>query len=108
MIVGMDFGTTNSGAAVFDGKTVRLLPIDPAGQNPGICRTSVYITRGREYFLGNAALNLYFGQNVGRPTRYRKIKVGEIIQVFAELPVFYRDVFVYEDEFSPGRLFLSI
>jgi len=108
MIVGMDFGTTNTGAAFFDGDAIHLLPLDPSGSNPAICRTSIYITRSRDYHLGSAALNLYFNQNVGRPTRFKKIKVGEIIQVFAELPTFYRDVFVYEDEFSPGRLFLSI
>jgi hypothetical chaperone protein len=108
MIVGMDFGTTNTGAAFFDGDAIHLLPLDPSSSNPAICRTSIYITRGRDYHLGSAALNLYFNQNVGRPTRFKKIKVGEIIQVFAELPTFYRDVFVYEDEFSPGRLFLSI
>jgi hypothetical chaperone protein len=108
MIVGMDFGTTNTGAAIFDGKGIQLLPVDPSSSNPAICRTSIYITRSRDYYLGSAATSLYFEQNVGRPTRFKKIKVGEIIQVFAELPTFYRDVFVYEDEFSPGRLFLSI
>ena len=66
------------------------------------------MTRSGDFFLGSAAVNTYFEQNVGRPTRYRKVRVGEIIQVFAELPTFYRDVFVFEDEFSPGRLFTSI
>ena len=107
-MIGMDFGTTNTGAAVFDGDSIRLLPLDPASSTPTVCRTSIYITRSRDYYLGSTALNLYFNQNVGRPTRYRKVKVGEIMQVFAELPTFYRDVFVYEDEFSPGRLFVSI
>ncbi|MGD9093390.1 MAG: Hsp70 family protein [Anaerolineales bacterium] len=107
-MIGMDFGTTNSSAAVYDGKTVELLPLDPWSRSPHICRSSIYITNAREYHLGNTALNLYFNQNVGRPTRYKKIRVGEIMQVFAELPTFYRDVYVFEDEFSPGRLFLSI
>ena len=108
MIIGMDFGTTNTGAAAYDGRDIRLLPLDPSASTPSICRTAIYITRSRDYYLGSSALNLYFNQNVGRPTRYRKVKVGEIVQVFAELPTFYRDVFIYEDEFSPGRLFLSI
>ena len=30
MIVGMDFGTTNSGMAVYNGRSVQLLPLDPA------------------------------------------------------------------------------
>lgn len=108
MLIGLDFGTTNSGAALYNGQSVRLLPLDPSAPNPAVCRTAVYITRGREYYLGSQAVNLYFQQNIGRPSRYRKIWVGEIWQVFAELPPFLRDVYVYEDEFSPGRLFLSI
>lgn len=108
MILGMDFGTTNTGAAVFDGQQVNVLPIDPSSATPTSCRSAIYITRSRDYYLGSAALNTYFSQNVGRPSRYRKIKIGEIAQVFAELPTFYRDVFVYEDEYSPGRLFVSI
>lgn len=108
MLIGIDFGTTNTGAALFDGHSISLLPLDPAAANPAVCRTAIYMSRTGNYYLGSTALNEYFDQNVGRPTRYRKIWIGEIAQVFAELPIFYRDVYVYEDEFSPGRLFLSI
>ena len=44
MIVGMDFGTTNSGMAVYDGRQVRLLPLDPASANPVVARTALYLT----------------------------------------------------------------
>lgn len=108
MILGMDFGTTNTGAARFDGERIRLMPLDPASPTPSICRSAIYMTRTGDYYLGSSAINTYFAQNVGRPTRYRKVWIGEIVQVFAELPPFYRDVYVYEDEFSPGRLFTSI
>ncbi len=108
MIIGLDFGTTNTGAACFHEGSLQLLPLDPHAPNPAVCRTAIYLTRGQEYFLGSQAVNSYFQQNIGRPTRFRKVWVGEILQVFAELPAFYRDVYVYEDEFSPGRLFLSI
>ncbi len=108
MILGVDFGTTNSGAAVYDGRSIRLLPLDQGADNQAVFRTAIYITRGREFHLGSQAVNLYFHQNIGRPSRYTKTWVGEIVQIFAELPTFYRDVYVYEDEFSPGRLFLSI
>ncbi len=108
MIIGLDFGTTNTGAASFDASGIQLLPLDLHAPNPVVCRTAFYLTRGQEYFLGSQAVNNYFRQNIGRPSRYRKIWVGEILQIFAELPPFYRDVFVFEDEFSPGRLFLSI
>lgn len=107
-IVGIDFGTTNTGAAILDGQRIQLIALDPVAPNPEICRSAIYMTRTGDYFLGSGAINSYFEQNIGRPTRFRKIWIGEIIQIFAELPVFYRDVYVYEDEFSPGRLFTSI
>ncbi len=108
MILGLDFGTTNTGAAVFDGQSLNLLPLDPASQNSTICRTAMYFTRDGQYHFGQGAINRYFAQNLGRRTKLNRVWVGEIAQVFAELPTFYRDVYVYEDEFSPGRIFLSI
>jgi len=108
MILGLDFGTTNTGAAVFDGQSLNLLPLDPTSQNSTICRTAMYFTRDGQYHFGQGAINRYFTQNLGRRTKLNRVWVGEIAQVFAELPTFYRDVYVYEDEFSPGRIFLSI
>jgi len=108
VILGLDFGTTNTGAAVFDGHSLNLLPLDPASQNPAICRTAMYFTRDGQYYFGQDAINRYFEQNLGRRTKLNRVWVGEIMQVFAELPTFYRDVYVYEDEFSPGRILLSI
>ncbi len=108
MILGLDFGTTNTGAAVFDGRALNPLPIDPSSDNPAICRTAMYFTRDGHFFFGREAINRYFQQNLGRRTKLTKVWVGEIMQVFAELPTFYRDIYVYEDEFSPGRIFLSI
>ena len=108
MILGLDFGTTNTGAAVFDGQSLNLLPLDPTSQNSTICRTAMYFTRDGQYHFGQGAINRYFTQNLGRRTKLNRVWVGEIAQVFAELPTFYRDMYVYEDEFSPGRIFLSI
>ena len=108
MILGLDFGTTNSGAAVFDRHSLRPLPLDPTNQNPTVCRTAMYFTRDGHYYFGREAITRYFQQNLGRRTKLNRVWVGEIMQVFAELPTFYRDVYVYEDVFSPGRIFLSI
>jgi len=108
MILGLDFGTTNTGAAVFDGQSLNLLPLDPASQNSTVCRTAMYFTRDGQYHFGQEAISRYFAQNLCRRTKLNRVWVGEIAQVFAELPTFYHDVYVYEDEFSPGRIFLSI
>lgn len=107
MIVGMDFGTTNSGMAVYDGRAVRLLPIDPANTNPAVARSALYITNDQSVAIGRGAVTRYFEQNLGRPIRLERVWVGEIEMVFAELPAFIRDVYAWVDALSPGRLFLS-
>ena len=107
MIVGMDFGTTNSGMAVYDGRSVNTLPLDPANNNPRIARTALYITNEQQIYIGRDALNRYFQQNVGRPVKTKKVWIGEIEIRGADMH-YVTDVYVYVDVFSPGRLLLSI
>ena len=107
MIVGMDFGTTNSGMAVYDGRSVNIIPLDPANNNPRVARTALYITNEQQIYIGRDALNRYFAQNVGRPVKTRKVWIGEIEIRGADMH-YVTDVYVYVDVFSPGRLLLSI
>ncbi len=107
MIVGMDFGTTNSGMAVYNGRSVTTLPLDPANNNPRVARTALYITNEQQIYIGRDALNRYFEQNVGRPVKTRKVWIGEIEIRGADMH-YVTDVYVYVDVFSPGRLLLSI
>ncbi|WP_420641579.1 Hsp70 family protein [Candidatus Leptofilum sp.] len=107
MIVGMDFGTTNSGMAVYDGRSVNIIPLDPANSNPRVARTALYITNEQQIYIGRDALNRYFEQNVGRPVKTKKVWIGEIEIRGADMH-YVTDVFVYVDVFSPGRLLLSI
>jgi hypothetical chaperone protein len=108
MHIGVDFGTTNSGAAYFDGRQVRMLPIDPSGPDPTVMRTMLYITRDHKHYFGQAALDTYYEQNVGRPSKMARQWVGEIEMTFAELGTFVRDVYVMIDELVPGRLMRSL
>ncbi len=108
MRIGLDFGTTNSGAATFDGQRVRLLPLDPAGRDPTVPRSTLYITRDHQVFIGQEAVDAYYRQNTGRPSRMVRRYVGEIEMTFAELPTFVRDVYVLVDELTPGRLLHSL
>lgn len=107
MIVGMDFGTTNSGMALYNGRSVNVLPLDPANNNPRIARTALYITNEQQIYIGRDALNRYFAQNVGRPVKTKKVWIGEIEIRGADMH-YVTDVYVYVDVFSPGRLLLSI
>ena len=107
MRIGMDFGTTNSGIAHYDGDQLRLLPLDPDAPNPAVARTALYLTHDRQLHFGQSAITNYYEQNLNRPVQLERVYVGEIEQTFAELPTFHRDVYIERDAFSPGRLFLS-
>ncbi len=108
MRIGVDFGTTNSGAAAFDGQQVRLFPIDPVGLTPTVVRSILYITRDHQVSIGQEAIDAYYSQNIGRPSKMVRRYVGEIEMTFAELPTFIRDVYVLVDELTPGRLLRSL
>ena len=103
MIIGMDFGTTNSGIATYDGQHLQLIPID--GNN--IARTALYITNDRQFFIGRQAIDTYFAQNLNRPVKIERVYVGEISVVAANLPEFMIDVYIDKDTLAPGRLFVS-
>ena len=107
MRIGMDFGTTNSGVAHYDGAQLRLLALDPSALNPEIARSALYLTHDRQLHFGQAAITNYYEQNLNRPVQLERVHVGEIELTFAELPTFLRDVYIERDVFSPGRLFLS-
>ena len=107
MIIGMDFGTTNSGMAVYDGQAVEVLPLDPAAPNPRVARTALYITNEQAITIGRAAIDRYYDHNLNRPVKMQRIWVGEI-EVIADRVYYVTDVYSWADALSPGRLFLSI
>ena len=108
MRIGLDFGTTNSGAAVFDGQRVHVFPLDPASRDPTVIRSMLYVTRDQQVFIGQEAIDTYYRQNIGRPSKMVRQYIGEIEMTFAELPTFYRDVYALVDELTPGRLLRSL
>lgn len=107
MIVGMDFGTTNSGMSVYDGEKLRLLPLDPSNDNAVVARTALYITNQKRITIGREAVERYYSENLNREVRFERVWVGEVEMIFAELPPMLHDVFIEKDVLSPGRLFLS-
>jgi hypothetical chaperone protein len=101
--VGIDFGTSNSGVAVYDGQQVRLLPVDPKNVLPEVIKTVLYITRDYHTYLGQQAVETYYRNNVNRQRRFVKQWAGEIDVYGADMH-YVRDVYVYVDEMKPGRL----
>ena len=114
MRIGIDFGTTNSGAAVVDGEQVYsgepvyAFPLDLAHHDPTVIPSTLYITRDQEVSIGKEAIDTYYRQNTGRPSKMVRQYVGEIEMTFAELPSYIRDVYVLVDELTPGRLLRSL
>ena len=107
MIVGMDFGTTNSGMARFDGQRIQVLPLDADSPTPRVLRTAVYITNDQTIHVGRAAVDRYFDQNIGRPVKMKRVWIGEI-EVYGADMYFVTDAYAWVDVLSPGRLFLSV
>jgi hypothetical chaperone protein len=107
MIVGMDFGTTNSGMAIYDGQKVQILPLDPSSPNPRVLRTALYITTEQAVHIGREAVDRYYEQNIGRVVKTRKVWIGEI-EVYAEDLYYVTDAYAWIDVSEPGRLLLSI
>jgi hypothetical chaperone protein len=101
--VGIDFGTSNSGVAVYDGRQVRLLPVDPKNVLPEVIKTVLYVTREYRCYLGQEAVEAYYRDNVNRQRRYVKQWAGEIDVYGADMH-YVRDIYVYVDELKPGRL----
>src|SRR5574342_79292 len=101
--VGIDFGTSNSGVAVYDGQQVRLLPVDPKNVLPEVIKTVLYVTRDYRAYLGQEAVEHYYRDNVNRQRRFVKQWTGEIDVYGADMH-YVRDIFVYVDELKPGRL----
>lgn len=101
--VGIDFGTSNSGVAVYDGQRVKVLPIDRQNVQPEVVKTVLYVTRDYQAYIGQEAVELYYRDNVNRQRRFVKQWAGEIDYRGADMH-YVRDIYVYVDELKPGRL----
>lgn len=108
MRIGLDFGTTNSGAANFDGQQVRLFPVDPAGTPQSVVRSVLYVQRDHQVLIGRQAIDAYYEQNSGRPVKMVRQYVGQLEQVYSDGLQVIEDVYARIDELSPGRLLRSL
>lgn len=108
MRVGLDFGTTNSSAAVYDGSRVRLLPIDLVNSAPAIMRTTLFITRDGVPSIGREAINRFTEANVGREIEYQWRYIGDTEVTLADVGTIMQSLYAVVDANAPGRLFQSL
>ena len=101
--VGIDFGTSNSGVAIYRDGKVSVLPVDAKNVVPQVVKTILYVTRDYNHFIGQEAVELYYKQNINRQRRFVKKWSGEIDYHGGDMH-YVRDIYVYVDELQPGRL----
>jgi hypothetical chaperone protein len=101
--VGIDFGTSNSGVAIYRDGKVHILPIDSKNIVPEVVKTILYITRDYRHFIGQEAVEIYYKQNINRQRRFVQKWSGEIDYRGSDMH-YVRDIYVYVDELQPGRL----
>jgi hypothetical chaperone protein len=112
MRLGVDFGTTHSAIALYDGDALIPIRVDAANDNPNMMPSLIYIDRAGMVTVGAAAAQKYLEQETGRPIRWRKRDVGEFETVIASFdvdPIEYQQTLsVMVDEGANGRLLQSL
>ncbi len=74
--VGIDFGTTNTAAAIYDGREVRLVNLEAHAQ---IMPSATYIDSDLQTMTGQHAIDRYISDNVGRTVELVPEVIGEAI-----------------------------
>lgn len=118
MHIGLDFGTTNSSVALYNGTNVTLLPLDPHSANAKVMRTTLFIMRelnaarstyqpGASY-IGREAINRFMQANVGRKIEYAWQNFGVTELVDEDGGIIKQSIGAMIDQNVPGRLFQSM
>ncbi len=110
--IGIDFGTSNTAAAIFDGTQVMMVRLE---KNSTIMPSAIYLDREFEAFTGQEAIDKYITGNQGRKVELSAEVIGEArtstgqIDPLTTLPAEANTNLVYGQSFQdaslPGRLF---
>jgi len=115
--IGLDFGTSNTTAAVYDGKTIDYIRLDEEMEKGIIMPTALYLDRDILPTVGSKALKRCLQDNTGRKIILTDKEVGCVTVHMGEMD---RDYFIERDRtFTtvitgkidaqlPGRLFRSM
>jgi hypothetical chaperone protein len=103
MRLGIDFGTTNSAVATYDGQTLSRWVLDSGNDNQHVLPSLLYIDRSQQSLVGTAAATEYLQRETGRPVKWEKRKVGEI-DVVASGVSYVQTVHIMVDTAANGRL----
>lgn len=116
--IGIDYGTSNSAVASFDGETLRAIALDAAAPPGGsVMPTALYLGRKLTATIGQPAIDRYIRENVGRTIELSREDLGELAITVADtddtkvtgegLSLVAR-VHAFTDQGQPGRLFRGV
>jgi len=121
---GIDFGTSNSSAALSRDGKVEILPLDAENDSPTSLPSLLYITNEGEAIVGRAAANAFIERNVDREIKLEQVDLGISIEGYVasepDKSESYRPGIINSDvreavrataiieSNSPGRLFQSL
>ncbi len=110
MFIGLDFGTSNTSAAVFDGGRVKYIPLDPVSQDDkGVLSSVVFVSNKRDYSFdfsfGTDAVNQYHQIMMEGIVELERKDVGEITMHFADDKTVTVQGYGMVEASRPGRMF---
>jgi hypothetical chaperone protein len=105
--IGIDFGTSNSAVAVFDGVNVRMIEVEPGAQT---VPTAIHLDRDFQALTGSVAIKTYVEENSDRRIEMTAKVIAEVETEFegSESEGSQKVYGAVEDHDLPGRLFLGI
>lgn len=120
MKLGIDFGTTHTSAAWFDGNKPVFIPLDANNRDEHILRSMIYLNRKQDLQLGVGAVEAFLREDTGREVEFVEKVVGTVENTVAQtsasrtsavpdgpITIIY-DVLIDEDIGAQGRLLQSI
>lgn len=120
MRLGIDFGTTHTSAAWFDGQKPNFIPLDSNNRDEHILRSMIYLNRKHDLRLGVEAVEMFLREDTGREVEFVEKVVGTVENTVAQtsasrtsavpdgpITIIY-DVFIDEDIGARGRLLQSV
>src|SRR5437762_10160246 len=103
---GLDFGTSNTSVAVWDGERSTVLPIDPLAG--AAMPTVLYVRRDGSSLVGRPAIEAYLADNRQRGPVTREFKPLGIRLESSNPRQKTVEAVIYTDTSSPGRLFQAL
>ena len=118
--IGIDFGTSNSSVALYDGERLHYLDLGGLPDAPEVMPTALYLNRELQPEIGLRAIEQYLREYSGRSIELTREEVGTIEVMVAgtdgtsgpkELGGALTEIFgvhAYTDKGLPGRLFRGV